>query len=106
MKPRVAAIDAGKLSDSEIREQIKGGVEKLRFFLKEMEALMAPEGFVFGERLTWADFFLYPLLADLRAIPEGEELSPRMKAWMEKMDTLDAVKATAEGTLGVGARPP
>jgi len=106
VKPRVAANDEGKLTDAEIRAKIEPGVTKLRKHLALMEALMAPEGFVFGETLSWADFFLFPLLADLRAVPEGELLSDRLRQWMAKMDELDAVKATSAGTLSVGARPP
>lgn len=106
VKPRVAATDAGKLTDSAIREQIKSDVENLRRFLGKLEELMADEGYVFGSKLSWADFFLFPLLADLKAIPEGEVLSPRMLNWMEEMNKLEAVKATTLGTLSVGARPP
>ncbi|KAI6125926.1 hypothetical protein EV401DRAFT_2055492 [Pisolithus croceorrhizus] len=69
VKPRVALSDEGKATDAEIRESIRPGVEA--------EA-MSPEGYVFGEKLSWADFFLYPLLADLRAIPESGVLSERM----------------------------
>ncbi|KAH7890336.1 hypothetical protein F5I97DRAFT_14823 [Phlebopus sp. FC_14] len=106
VKPRVGATDEGKLSDAEIRQSIQSGVDHLRKFLAIVEEHMAPEGYVFGPTLTWADFFLYPLLADLLAIPEGELLSERLKIWMAKMGELDAVKNTAAGTLGVGARPP
>jgi glutathione S-transferase len=102
----VAATDAGQLTDSEIREQIKPGVAHLKRLLGKMEELMADEGYVFGTKLSWADFFLFPLLADLKAIPEGELLSPRMLNWMEEMNKLEAVKATTPGTLSVGARPP
>ncbi|KAG1839410.1 hypothetical protein DFJ58DRAFT_689640 [Suillus subalutaceus] len=104
VKPRVAATDAGQLTDSEIREQIKPAVEHLRRLLGKIEELMADEGYVFGSKLSWADFFLFPLLADLKAIPEGELLSPRMLNWMEEMNKLEAVKATTPGTLSVGAR--
>lgn len=102
VKKRVAATDEAKLSDAEIRSNIKEGVDRLKFFLTQIEKLMAPEGFVFGNKVTWADFFLFPLLADLRATPEGEVLSPRLKAWMETMDDLEAVKKTVPGTLSVG----
>lgn len=70
-----------------------------------MESLMAPEGFAFGGKLSWADFYLYPLLADLRMVPEWEIASERINEWMTKMDGLAAVRATAAGTLSVGARP-
>ncbi|KAG1727471.1 uncharacterized protein EDB91DRAFT_891575 [Suillus paluster] len=106
VKPRVAATDAGNLTDSEIREQIKPGVEHLQKFLHQMEELMADDGYVFGSKLSWADFFLFPLLADLKATPEGELLSPRLLKWMEEMNKLEAVQVTTPGTLSVGARPP
>jgi glutathione S-transferase len=106
VKPRVAASDEGKFSDSEIRKQIQPGVDHLRKWLHKMEELMADDGYVFGSKLTWADFFLFPLLADLKAIPEGELLSPRLLKWMEEMNKLEAVQATTPGTLSAGARPP
>ncbi|KAF8909734.1 hypothetical protein CPB84DRAFT_1765335 [Gymnopilus junonius] len=80
IKPRLKALDEGKISDAEVREQIKDGVEEARHFLTLAESLMAPEGY-------W------------------EIVSPRLVAWTEKMDKLDAVKATTAGTLSVGARP-
>lgn len=106
MKPRVQALDDGRPSDAEVRIQIKEGVEKLRHYLGVIETLMAPEGYAYGSRPSWADFFLYPLLADLRTVPEWSEVaSPRIVAWIEKMDRLPAVEATKAGTLSVGARP-
>jgi len=106
VKPRVRASDDGKLSDAQVRVQIREDTEKLRNCLGIIESLMAPEGYAFGERLSWADFFLYPLLADLRMVPEWREVvSLRMSAWIETMDKLPAVEATKAGTLSVGARP-
>lgn len=106
MKPRVQALDSGKLSDVEVRVQIKEGTQKLRNYLSITESLMAPEGYAFGGKPSWADFFLYPLLADLRMVPEWREVaSPRISAWIETMDKLSAVEATKAGTLSVGARP-
>ncbi|TFK42777.1 hypothetical protein BDQ12DRAFT_719620 [Crucibulum laeve] len=107
VKPRVKAIDEGKLSDAEVRVQIKDGVSKLREYLTLMESLMSPDGFAFGDHPTWADFFLFPLLADLRMVPEwdSDAVGDRIKKWIKRMDELPAVKATAAGTLSVGARP-
>ena len=107
MKPRVRALDEGKLSDEEVRKQIKAGVVELKVYLKLVESLIVNEtdGYLFGENPTWADFFLFPLLADLRAVPEWEVVSERLNAWMKKMDDLPAVKETSAGTLSVGARP-
>jgi len=105
VKPRVKAMDEGKLTEDEIKEKVKDGVLELKRYLSLAESLMGPEGFAFGPHPTWADFFLYPLLADLRAIPEWEVVSPRLVNWMAKMDSLPAVQATTAGTLSVGARP-
>ena len=105
VKPRVKAMDERKLTEDEIREKVKDGVLELKRYLFVAESLMGPEGFAFGANPTWADFFLYPLLADLRTIPEWEVVSPRLVNWMMKMDSLPAVQATADGTLSVGARP-
>lgn len=107
VKPRVKALDEGKLSDQEVREQIKIGVVKLKQYLTLVESLMvtSTEGYLFGQQPTWADFFLFPILADLRTMPEWEVVSERLIVWMKKMDDLPAVKATSDGTLSVGARP-
>ncbi|KXN88046.1 hypothetical protein AN958_07778 [Leucoagaricus sp. SymC.cos] len=106
VKPRVQALDDGKPSDAEVRAQIKEGVEKLRNYLHVIESLMAPEGYAFGSKLSWADFFLYPLLADLRMVPEWKEVaSPRIISWIEAVDKVPAADDTKTGTLSVGARP-
>jgi glutathione S-transferase len=107
VKPRVQALDEGKLSDNEVRDQIKAGVVKLKEYLKLVESLTgtSTEGYLFGDKPTWADFFLFPLLADLRAVPEWEVVSQKLIVWMKKMDELPAVKETSAGTLSVGARP-
>jgi len=107
VKPRVQALDEGKLSDDEVRGQIKAGVVKLKEYLTLVESLMVTStgGYLFGENPTWADFFLFPLMADLRTVPEWEVVSERLIVWMKKMDGLPAVKETSAGTLSVGARP-
>jgi len=106
VKPRIKALDEGKPSDQEVRELIKKGVAETRKFFDLAESLMAPEGYIFGDQLTWADFFLFPLVADLRMVPEWQDLgTKRLLNWATKMDDLDAVKATREGTLSVNARP-
>ena len=107
MKPRVQALDEGVLSDNEVREQIKAGVVELKEYLKVVESFMdnSTDGYLFGDKPTWADFFLFPLLADLRTVPEWEIVSQRLIVWMKKMDELPAVRKTSAGTLSVGARP-
>ncbi|KZP22354.1 hypothetical protein FIBSPDRAFT_859667 [Athelia psychrophila] len=106
VKKRVAAADEGKLSEAEIRTQIEGGLAELRCFLATLESLIAQDGYIFGERLTWADYFLYPLMADLAATPEAEVMGDRLRGWMEKMKALPEVEKTFEGSLAAGGRPP
>lgn len=105
VKPRVAADDAGR-PDAETRERIKDGIAKVRYFLTCIEANMSSDGYIFGDQPSWADFFLFPQLADLNAIPERELINERLQRWMKLMNELDAVKMTSPGTLSVGARPP
>jgi glutathione S-transferase len=102
----VQAKDEGHPSDAEVRINIKEAVEKLKTYLKEIEALMSHEGFAYGSKPSWADFFLYPLLADLQTLPEWDEVtSPRIRSWFKKMDELPVAQVTKPGTLSAGARP-
>lgn len=102
----MAKGDEGKLSDAEIRHIIAGGATVMQDFLGKIVSLMAPAGYVFGDRLTWADYFLYPLLADLEATPESYTINARLKVWLAEMKKLPEVEKTVTGTLAVGGRPP
>ncbi|PPQ99393.1 hypothetical protein CVT24_005376 [Panaeolus cyanescens] len=106
VKPRLKAMDDG-VEESEIRKVIAPGVETLRSFLSVAESLFTShKKFAFASRPTWADFFLYPLLSDLSAIPEWDEVaSQKVKQWKQDMDGLEAVKNTMGGTLEAGSRP-
>lgn len=106
IKIRVAKTDEGKLSASEIGDSLASSVAALRAYLTTVETLLQPSGFVCGKTQTWADYFLYPLLADLEVTPEAHLITPRLKDWIAEMKKLKEVKATEPGTLGVGARPP
>lgn len=106
IKIRVAKGDEGKLSDADIRASIAPAVAELRDFYKLVESLMAPSGFVFGKRVTWADYYLLPLLADLEATPEWEVIGERLRGWLKEMNELPEVKATYPGTLKDGGRAP
>lgn len=88
--------------EAEILKSNTAEVSKVADFFKVIEQRSIPETrFLFGEHPTWADFYMYPLLADLRALPEWEEASRagRFRQWMVAMDELDSVKATFSGTL-------
>jgi glutathione S-transferase len=103
VKPRVRA--KGTLTEDQICAQLEDGpIFELQRYLEVAESLMAPEGYAFGDRLSWADFFLYPIMADLKTVPEWELVSKRLQNWTEKMEMLPEVQATRVGTLAAGAQ--
>lgn len=73
VKPCVAATDDGRLSNDEFRCNIADAAASISSVNSSTrtEDNMSPEGYVPGEKLTWTSFFLFPLLADLEAIPGG-----------------------------------
>ncbi|KAH6903257.1 hypothetical protein BKA70DRAFT_1374025 [Coprinopsis sp. MPI-PUGE-AT-0042] len=82
------------------------GVTKAKEFLSIIESRMVPGAkYAFGDGPTWGDFYLYPILADLRSIPAWQIASQRLEAWMTTMDELEAVQKTQPGTLALGGRP-
>jgi glutathione S-transferase len=85
--------------EAEIQTKLESGLSKLREFIAVLDTLMAPSGFAFASHPTWADFFLYPLVADLEATPEAHVLSQRLVEWSAQMKTLPAVGATVKGTM-------
>lgn len=55
--------------------------------------------------MTWADAFLYPLIADLLTVPEGMFVSTRILKWAKTMELVGGVQKTFEGTLAARGRP-
>lgn len=72
IKPRLA-MESNGADDASIGIGIEDGIhrlhQKLDIFEKELGA-HAGGPFLCGKSLTWADLFLYPVMADLRAVPE------------------------------------
>ncbi|KAG2006937.1 glutathione S-transferase [Coprinopsis cinerea AmutBmut pab1-1] len=107
IKPYVKAIDEDKDPASVTPSKDDQGVVNAKQFLDKIESRMVPDAkFAFGSHPTWADFFLFPLLDDLRAIPAWEMIaSEKMREWITNMDKLEAVFKTKPGTLSAGASP-
>ncbi|KAF5310307.1 hypothetical protein D9611_012036 [Ephemerocybe angulata] len=101
VKPHLKALEEG-VSEADIVQNNRNEVSKIAQFLAIVEErALHGSMFLFGSHPTWADFYLYPLLADLRALPEWKDAaSGRFVKWMENMDKLDAVGQTFKGTLG------
>ncbi|CAF1055807.1 unnamed protein product [Didymodactylos carnosus] len=102
VKVRLALEEQGK-TDKDIVDAVAEGISKLKKIFSVVETFLCQQDgrWVIGQSLTWADFFLYPPLADLKAVSEGIVLNdfPRLKTWMDEMEGLDACKKTYEGTL-------
>ena len=107
MKPHLKAVGEG-ISESEFLQtpSLKDAVSKINEYLQVIEERTVPHAkFLFTDHPTWADFYVYPPLANLRALPEWKDAvstSIKIMKWMEAMDGLDAVQKTIEGTLGGG----
>ncbi|KAJ2928458.1 hypothetical protein H1R20_g8616, partial [Candolleomyces eurysporus] len=100
IKPHLKALADGT-PERTILQRNYDGHSKITEFLSIIDQRTVPNAkYLFGDQLTWADFYLYPLLADLRALPEWIlTVEHRFMKWAETMDELDAVKKTFAGTL-------
>jgi len=97
----------GGSSEAEIRKMTADGIPLVQRFLAVMdERRPANATFAVSDEPTWADFFLFPLMADLKATPEWEEVkTSRFEEWMKRMEGLQAAKSTKANTLSDGALP-
>ncbi len=90
------------------------GLESSDGVLALLEALLGGSGggggeaYFVGHEVTWADLFVYPPLADLRATPEGAAVLPRyprLAAWAARMEQREEARRTYDGTVA-SQRPP
>jgi glutathione S-transferase len=106
VKPRLS-MEANEADDQTITLAIQAGLDRLHDRLAIFEEMLdQSEGdWCCGKDITWADLFMYPALADLRAVPEGQVIRgadavfPRLSTWLDKMQERQSAKATYEGTL-------
>ncbi|CAO1614857.1 unnamed protein product [Sympodiomycopsis kandeliae] len=106
IKPRLA-MEENKADEATIKVGLEEGVQQgrsilalMESFLKENEAEKS-EWFV-GNRISWADLYLYPIFADLKSIPEGPEMlneTPLLKAWVDRFEATAIAKATYPGSI-------
>jgi glutathione S-transferase len=57
--------------------------------------------YIFGMAVTWADIFLYPILADLNATPFASHLTKhdKLQKWLTRMSKRDSARKTLSKTL-------
>jgi glutathione S-transferase len=112
VKPRLAIMDAlsgppTAEEEAAIVESITPGIQALHPVLIALEQMMGNGPYAVGRRMTAADCMLYPPLADLLAVKEGEILDGyiRISAWLNFFRSTSVAGDTKEGTLEVGGRP-
>ncbi|KAJ2696337.1 hypothetical protein FB645_006230 [Coemansia sp. IMI 203386] len=102
------ALEAEGKSEEEIQEIMKEPIEHAREVLSKLEIMFKRtsgcngDGFVVGNTLTWADLFLFPIFADICALPERklvEQESPLVFAWFKRMEGLAISRKTFPGTV-------
>lgn len=99
-KPREKYEKEGK-SEEEIKQLLE---KKLKSAGKIIQAIdgMVQGPFLCGEKLTWADFFVYPAMADLYALPERQyfsETGPKLFEWYQMFEKRKEAKDTFPGTV-------
>jgi glutathione S-transferase len=108
-------LENDQKEESVIVSSLVNSIQELHQILTKLEehsALKDNKKFLAGDHITWADFFCYPPLADLRAINEGQCIRgqsaqfTQLSAWMDRMETIESVKKTVKDTLQDGWRPP
>jgi len=108
-------LEKEQKEEKEIVSLLTNSVQELHQTLAKLEqrsALKDNKKFLAGDNITWADFFCYPPLADLRATNEGKCIQgesaqfTKLAAWMDRMEAIESVKKTMKDTLQDGWRPP
>lgn len=86
-KPREQYEKEGK-SEEEISQLLEQKLKNAGQIIKSVDTMV--EGpFLCGDSLTWADFFVYPAMADLYSLPEGKflaEKAPKLFIWYEMFE--------------------
>lgn len=101
-KPRDWLEQKGATEDA-IQEKIKPAMAlALRTLTNLNNALGEVGPFICGDRLTWADLYLFPPMADLFSLPEADlfkKTAPEVWRWYQHFEQLDLAKGTYDGTV-------
>ncbi|KAJ2887693.1 hypothetical protein FB639_001134 [Coemansia asiatica] len=102
------ALEAEGKNEAEIQTILKEPAAHAREVLGNLERMFLKtsacegQGFVVGNTLTWADLFLFPIFADICALPERrlvEQEAPLLFAWFLRMEKLAISRNTFPGTV-------
>jgi glutathione S-transferase len=78
-------------------QMIKAAVPKLAYQLKVLENTLSATPYLAGDTVSLADFTLFPILAYVKATPEGEEALksvPAVMAWYQRIAARPSAAAT------------
>lgn len=90
--------------EQEIKQLLEGPLKKAVSIIQGVDKLVPYNGhkFLCGEQLTWADFLLFPVMADMYAIPEGFDFiacSPNLRQWFLNFQARKEAVETFTGTV-------
>jgi glutathione S-transferase len=100
-KPRIDLESKG-VSEEEIKTRLEKPLKTSLSILKTLDSVISDKEFLCGSELTWADYFVYPPLADIYSLPEVNafaESAPKLYAWFEKFQNRPEVKETYPDTV-------
>ncbi|KAI8645596.1 hypothetical protein BD408DRAFT_411713 [Parasitella parasitica] len=101
-KPRANYESQGK-AESEIAELLKAPLKYAGKIIGAVDGMVDKDGpFLCGNKLTWADYFVYPAIADLFSLPEAKffrEKAPTLAAWYDRFKEREEVIYTYPDTV-------
>ncbi|KAG1052281.1 hypothetical protein G6F46_001584 [Rhizopus delemar] len=100
-KYREACERQGK-SGEELSSLLKPALIKAINIIKTVEQMVPQSDFLCGNSLTWADYFFYPVAADIYVQPEKEEFikaSPKLFRWYKSFEMRKEAIQTYPGTV-------
>lgn len=92
---RIVVAGGGGQADENL---IAEALPTLRNVLQQLDQLRAEHEFLAGDSISLADLHAYPMLRYFIETPEGSamlESFPRLRHWMEQMQTRPSVRATS-----------
>ena len=100
-KPREQYESENKPED-EIAKLLQEGLKKAGRILSAVDTMVVGEPFLCGDKLTWADYFVYPAMADLYSLPEGKylaERAPKLYQWYQMFEKREEANVTYKDTV-------
>lgn len=101
-KPR-ADYESKNKPEEEICKLLEKRLKYAGKVIKAFNSIISQEGpYLCGDELTWADYFVYPCMADLYSLPEGEyikEQGPAIYKWYQEFKKREEVEYTYPNTV-------